>query len=906
MGDWNLEPKDLAQAGWLDTVNSKVFAPSAATCAGGAGAVIDYFMLSEATAHLVQQVEVVPHKPVSLTLTAASWCHMVLARRRPKPFSTEVPVGPQRQEEHFDWTGQQRISLSTWSWRGWSGCAQQKQHGAGSRPLWGPTQAFSGEEQGLVIEHVSLDQATRNDTRDAAVTKKAAAWRALRRLAAQVVGSLAAWRKGRTSQRTLQRSVNTLASISLPDLDPCNTGWDFPSQQALAHTLRKAATCGDWALQVKRVMVFIKSHTQQAVNAAAIDSARCWRQWEVCQCRQAQHMAFQRLASTTARSAGWPGRSCLLSKSNMVAALVGFAQSQRQAAGRAGGCGRACAKTFTRKGRRCGQDIQEHRWTGSRLHQPQGNLAAASRTASTFHRSAHGLRGKAGQTFVLVSHDGLRPKPSGGRPHDWPHWCPIASAVATSEATDTKVGERPRCGLLLGLATAQLGRTRSWWRQRRGSSRRLHCYWTWPNSMSMLGTTTSGKKVRKQFSNAPLGLMVRFIRRLAFSRGRQNAPRFLSGPFGPFFQVAAGPQKLPNSCWQLYWKQWPTGNSGHTPPDLQCCRRHFGARGGNPQDGASPHRRNGQAFGGRPQGARPSSFQRQSKVLIDGTDKLKQALLQQLEALGIDECDTARNVGADLQLGRRRRRSSRGGWQGQRSERSASGSCARPGLEWRCALGFRGSALHSDTAPIHQSRRGQSHIPAQPRTKRSHNDVGQRPGSGVKKHRSGLSTSRRQVILAWATGVWEGTPDLDTMQAALRGSLARLSHLKRPWCGATRTQRPPLCSRSCGWDGAPSRPGISLPTTARRSTSWQWRPRRWVFGWTRLPFCGPTALHTGTSPRVRSSGKPSGHSLVSGKLEGWSLWHRNVLVKLVSRGIWTQERLARLRGEDDGSCQLCN
>ena len=43
--------------------------------------------------------------------------------------------------------------------------------------------------------------------------------------------------------------------------------------------------------------------------------------------------------------------------------------------------------------------------------------------------------------------------------------------------------------------------------------------------------------------------------------------------------------------------------------------------------------------------------------------------------------------------------------------------------------------------------------------------------------------------------------------------------------------------------------------------------------------------------------------LVSG---GWSLWHRNVLVKLVSRGIWTQERLARLRCEDDGSCQLCN
>ena len=37
----------------------------------------------------------------------------------------------------------------------------------------------------------------------------------------------------------------------------------------------------------------------------------------------------------------------------------------------------------------------------------------------------------------------------------------------------------------------------------------------------------------------------------------------------------------------------------------------------------------------------------------------------------------------------------------------------------------------------------------------------------------------RQVILAWSTGVLEGTPDLDTMQAALRDSLARHNHLKR-------------------------------------------------------------------------------------------------------------------------------
>ena len=99
MGDWNMEPKDLAQAGWLDTVSGKVAATSAATCAGRAGAVLNFFVLSEAMAHLVQQVKLVdnspttPHSPVTLTLTVTSWGYRVLARRRPKPFPTQVPDG---------------------------------------------------------------------------------------------------------------------------------------------------------------------------------------------------------------------------------------------------------------------------------------------------------------------------------------------------------------------------------------------------------------------------------------------------------------------------------------------------------------------------------------------------------------------------------------------------------------------------------------------------------------------------------------------------------------------------------------------------------------------------------------------------------------------------------------------
>ena len=66
MGDWNMEPSELAQTGWVSLVGGKVFA-------GGAGSLIDYFVVSAAIAHLVQQVKVIdespqtPHWPVRLT-----------------------------------------------------------------------------------------------------------------------------------------------------------------------------------------------------------------------------------------------------------------------------------------------------------------------------------------------------------------------------------------------------------------------------------------------------------------------------------------------------------------------------------------------------------------------------------------------------------------------------------------------------------------------------------------------------------------------------------------------------------------------------------------------------------------------------------------------------------------------
>ena len=168
---------------------------------------------------------------------------------------------------------------------------------------------------------------------------------------------------------------------------------------------------------------------------------------------------------------------------------------------------------------------------------------------------------------------------------------------------------------------------------------------------------------------------------------------------------------------------------------------------------------------------------------------------------------------------------------------------------------FRGSGLHSDTDPIHQSRRGQSHISAQPRTKRCHNDVGQRPGS-VGKNIDPAFLHHRQVILAWATGVWEGTPDLDTMQAALCGALARLSHLKRPWCGATD-------ATVCEAPHDPRRHQDRPPGSGAQDGGLLGGPGILVVG----QFC------TLEPVQARFSGKPSGHSLF---LESWKDGHSGI------------------------------
>ena len=302
-----------------------------------------------------------------------------------------------------------------------------------------------------------------------------------------------------------------------------------------------------------------------------------------------------------------------------------------------------------------------------------------------------------------------------------------------------------------------------------------------------------------------------------------------------------------------------------------------------------------------------------SKVLINGTDKLKHALLQQLEVLGIDECDTARNVGADLQLGRRRRalvvkgRLARAATRTKRVRQlrkagahtrnlTLTGSIA--GVLWGSeVLGFTPTQLHS------------IRVDAAKATCRLSRGQNAATTMLANAQAAGEKTSIRPFDITdklfWL-GQREFGKELQTStRCRLRCAAPWLSHLKRPWCGATDAAATfVLTLLRLGWSAQPARhltshngTKIDLLAVVPKTVG------VWVDQASFLWSGSSAHWNQSKGPLFWEAIRPL---FVSGKLEGWSLWHRNVLVKLVSRGIWTQERLVRLRGEDDGSCQLCN
>ena len=113
-------------------------------------------------------------------------------------------------------------------------------------------------------------------------------------------------------------------------------------------------------------------------------------------------------------------------------------------------------------------------------------------------------------------------------------------------------------------------------------------------------------------------------------------------------------------------------------------------------DWGDPHRRNGQAAGGRPRGA----AQGKSKVLIDGTDKLMQACCDSCRRwtcswAGVDELSPSGALGG------------KGGEKNETCHAALQGRVPHSQFDSRwleCwgALGFGGFGLHPNTAQSHQ------------------------------------------------------------------------------------------------------------------------------------------------------------------------------------------------------------
>ena len=224
--------------------------------------------------------------------------------------------------------------------------------------------------KGLVIEHVSLGQATRKDTRRRC-SKKAVGLA----LPASPFGA-GGWQPGRLEEGadlagyTSQRSVqHRLPQSRCPTLPPGTQAGSFRRKNPWhTHSVQCSRQWGLGHSGHHGSLLFITSHTQQAVNAAGPDLARCWRQWatgslqEVGWCSAS---TFRRLASTLAKATGCPGQNSWSGKCSVVADLAVREPWGRPSLDEVDNV----SKTI----------LKHTAGAGTRLHQPHGYFAAASR-----------------------------------------------------------------------------------------------------------------------------------------------------------------------------------------------------------------------------------------------------------------------------------------------------------------------------------------------------------------------------------------------------------------------------------------------------------------------------------------------------------------------------------------------
>ena len=94
-GDWNCEPDDLIQTGWVKRVGGVVIAPANPTCNGST---YDFFVVSKSIAedvkavHLIGDAGLTPHHPARLILGGVQKKTMARQLKPPRPSQPPSPM----------------------------------------------------------------------------------------------------------------------------------------------------------------------------------------------------------------------------------------------------------------------------------------------------------------------------------------------------------------------------------------------------------------------------------------------------------------------------------------------------------------------------------------------------------------------------------------------------------------------------------------------------------------------------------------------------------------------------------------------------------------------------------------------------------------------------------------------
>ena len=170
------------------------------------------------------------------------------------------------------------------------------------------------------------------------------------------------------------------------------------------------------------------------------------------------------------------------------------------------------------------------------------------------------------------------------------------------------------------------------------------------------------------------------------------------------------------------------------------------------------------------------------------------------------------------------------------------------------------------------------------------------------------SRHHRDVILQWATSIWESYPPMPLLQDALDGAKARTHKSQSPWLLATGPAAAFLLTANrVGWQAQSARflvtdsgqqidllhlaPKAVAALTERASERWS---DRQALARAAAGEVGFEIFWTALQPLL--SGKPP---------LSWSREHRQTLVHVLSGGEWPQARQHDREFVDSDRCQLC-